>query len=182
MAPSGSSGSTRQASPARRPFVTQGRPDAWDDSGLDGWGEPLDPPVVALSQEQARALLAQGASLSVGQALISQALAGLVIALLWGLVSGRSSSLWSALYGAGVAVLPSAVMAAGVFGLRRAQGVAGLVFWELIKLMLVVGLLALAPTCVPHLDWLAMMVTLVVCLKVVGVALLAWQRREKKIV
>jgi ATP synthase protein I len=32
------------------------------------------------------------------------------------------------------------------------------------------------------LNWVAMLVTMVLCLKVIGVALLVWQRREKKIV
>jgi ATP synthase protein I len=40
-------------------------------------------------------------------------------------------------------------------------------------------MLALSPVLVPSLNWAAMLITMVLCLKVIGVALL-WQGRKKK--
>jgi len=76
-------------------------------------------------------------------------------------------------------VLPSALMARGVFGRRAAGGVGGLLLWEILKLLMVGAMLATAPRWVSPLDWVAMMVTLVLSLKIVGVALLVWHRRTK---
>jgi ATP synthase protein I len=55
----------------------------------------------------------------------------------------------------------------------------GLFVWEFLKLGLTGAMLALAPVWIRPLDWAAMLVTLVLSLKVIGVALLLWQRREK---
>jgi len=54
-----------------------------------------------------------------------------------------------------------------------------LLLWEILKLLMVGAMLATAPRWVSPLDWVAMMVTLVLSLKIVGVALLVWHRRTK---
>ena len=73
-------------------------------------------------------------------------------------------------------------MARGVFGRNAGRGVGGLLVWEILKLGLSGALLALAPVVVRPLDWAALLVTLVLCLKVIGVVLLVWQGRKKNFV
>ena len=137
------------------------------DSGRDSfWGDDVDPPISPLTRAEA-------------QALAAQAVFGVLVALIWGALSQSLASLQSALYGVAVAVLPSALMARGVFGRRAAGGVGGLLLWEILKLLMVGAMLATAPRWVSPLDWVAMMVTLVLSLKIVGVALLVWHRRTK---
>ncbi|MCH8179019.1 MAG: ATP synthase subunit I [Proteobacteria bacterium] len=162
------------------------RPDV-DDSGYDSfWGEDADPPISSLTRTEAQALVARHPSMTVWQALASQALFGVLVALIWGALSRSLPTTLSALYGVAVAVLPSALMARGVFGRRGAssgaQGVGGLLVWEILKLLMVGAMLAMAPVWIVPLDWVAMLVTLVLSLKVVGVALLIWQGRAKKTV
>lgn len=156
------------------------RPDV-DDSGYDSfWGEDADPPISSLTRTEAQALVAKHPSMTVWQALASQAVFGVLVALVWGALSRSLPTTLSALYGVAVAVVPSALMARGVFGRRGAQGVGGLLMWEILKLLMVGAMLAMAPVWIVPLDWVAMLVTLVLSLKVVGVALLIWQRRAKK--
>lgn len=52
--------------------------------------------------------------------------------------------------------------------------------WELLKLGLSGAMLALSPVLLRPIDWAAMLVTLVVCLKVIGVILLMGRGRAKK--
>jgi ATP synthase protein I len=118
--------------------------------------------------------------MTVWRVIAVQALSGLLVALVWGAVSRSTSALWSSLYAVAVVVLPSALMARGVFGRHAGRSVGGLLVWEILKLGLTCALLVLAPKVVRPLDWAALLVTLVLCLKVVGVALLVWQGRNKK--
>lgn len=146
------------------------------------WNRDADVPVRPLTREEAQALLAKHPQLSVWRILAIQALFGVAVALVWGALSQRSSALWSSLYAVLVVVLPGLLMARGVFGRNAGRGVGGLLFWELFKLGFSGALLALAPVVVRPLDWVALLVTLVLCLKVIGVVLLVWQSRKKNFV
>ena len=152
------------------------------------WLEDAGPPVRPLTRQEAQALAARHPSMAVWQVIAAQALFGVLVALVWGALSRSSTSLVSALYGCAVAVVPSALMARGVFGPgvwgggggRGARGgVGGLLIWEILKLCLTGFMLAQAPVWIKPLDWVAMLVTLVLCLKVIGVVLLMWQGRKK---
>ncbi len=150
--------------------------DDWKDTQ---WPEQeSDPPVQPLTRDQAQALLARYPSISPWRVIALQALVGLLVALVWGGVSRDLIALQSSLYGAVVAVLPNVLMVRGVFGPRAGRSVGGLLKWELIKICGAGALLALAPVVIPSLSWAAMLVTMVVCMKVIGVALL-WQGRKK---
>ena len=152
---------------------------AFDDSD---WDQDADIPVRQLTREEAQALIAKQRNLSVWQVLALQAGFGLLVALVWGALSHRTSALWSSLYAVVVVVFPGLLMARGVFGRNAGRGVGGLLVWEVLKLGLSCALLALAPVVVRPLDWIALLVTLVLCLKVIGVALLVWQGRKKNFV
>lgn len=150
------------------------------DFELSDWSKDIDSPVEALTREEAQALIARNPSMSVWQVVAAQALFGLSVALLWGGLSRSVSALLSSLYAVAVVVVPSLLMARGVFGRNARRGVGRLLVWEVLKLGLICALLALAPKLIKPLDWVALMVTLVLVLKVVGVVLLIGQRHEKK--
>ena len=153
--------------------------DGFRDSNPGLWEKDVDPPIRPLTREEAQALVAKHPQLSVWRVLLIQALTGVVVALIWGALSQRSSALWSSLYAVLVVVLPGLLMARGVFGRHAGRSVGGLLFWEIFKLAFSGALLALAPVVVQPLDWVALLVTLVLCLKVIGVVLLVWQGRKK---
>lgn len=97
-----------------------------------------------------------------------------VLAAIW---SGQPHVVWSVAYGGLCSVLPTALMAYGLTssGLSRwvatvAPGVAGaslagLFFWEGVKILFAIALMAAAPRIIPDLSWLALVVGLVVVLK-----------------
>lgn len=150
--------------------------DVWDDDN-----ESAKPPKP-LTREQAQALRAQHPPVSPWRVIAVQAAVGTVVALLaWG-VTGRTEVGWSALYGAGVVVVPGALMARGMTSrlssMSPGASAVSFLLWEFVKIGVAVALLALAPTLVQPLSWPALLVGLVVCIKVYWVALL-WRRPAK---
>ena len=150
------------------------------DFDVSDWSKDTDPPVEPLTREEAQALIAKHPSMSVWQVLAAQALFGVLVALLWGGLSRDVSAFWSSLYATAVVVVPGLLMARGVFGRNARRGVVRLLVWEVLKLGLICALLAMAPQVVQPLNWVALLVTLVLVLKVVGVVLLVGQRRCEK--
>ncbi|MFZ2297426.1 MAG: ATP synthase subunit I [Aquabacterium sp.] len=150
------------------------------DFDVSDWSKDIDPPVEPLTREEAQALIAKHPSMSVWQVLAAQTLFGVLVALLWGGLSRDVSAFWSSLYATAVVVVPGLLMARGVFGRNARRGVGRLLIWEVLKLGLIWALLAMAPQVVQPLNWVALLVTLVLVLKVVGVVLLVGQRRCEK--
>jgi ATP synthase protein I len=151
---------------------------AWKDEDTDGPGEV---PFKALTRENARALAANDPhAVRPWRVVAVMAAVGLGVALIAGAVTGRMEVLWSALYGAGVVVVPAALMARGMTSaLSRMSPVGSAVsfmWWEMVKIGVSVLLLGLAPRIVQPLVWPALLAALVVCIKVYWVAL-AWRRR-----
>lgn len=147
-----------------------------------GWDDEDDPvPVVPLTRAEAEALRERQPSVSAWQVVAAQAVAGvLVAAAAWGL-SGRNAVAWSALYGAAVVVLPSAMLARGVgrlAGTGPMAGAVGFIAWQGVKMVLSLALLLGAVRVVPGLNWPALLVAVVVCLQVNWLALL-WRGRSK---
>lgn len=138
----------------------------------------IEPPVTPLTRDEAQALLARHPPLRVGLLALAQCSVGVLVAAVWWVLSGSRDAALSALFGAAVAVVPSLLMARAVFGSRLGRTVGGLVLWELIKILLVGVMLALAPVLIKPLSWPALLTSLVLCLKVVMVVLL-WQGRRK---
>ena len=108
-------------------------------------------------------------------------------ALVWG------ELVWvvSVFYGGLCALLPSAVMAYGLTGSRWARRHAaqpagavrgvlgGVFFWEGVKILLAIAMLALAPSLIPGLSWVGLLVGLVLVLKVYWLAF--WRRPTVKV-
>lgn len=168
------------------------RPADWDDDGRgeaqeDGADEAA---FKALTREEAQALVALHPPLSPWRVVGAQAAAGGLIIVLWWLgawfagegVLGGFEKARSALCGVAAVVLPNALMAWGMTGLFRGipgAAVLGFMFWELIKIMLAVAMLAAAAKWMPGLYWPALLVGLIGCLKVNWVALLLQGRFSK---
>jgi len=96
---------------------------------------------------------------------------------------GSVSVFWSALYGAGVVVIPAVLMARGMTSRLSSvnAGVSAVSFmlWEFVKIGVSVVLLLLAPRIVEPLVWPALLLAVLVCIKVYWVALL-WRGRMPK--
>jgi ATP synthase protein I len=154
------------------------RKDAWDDED-----EAARRPPKPLTREQAQALRAKDPPVSPWWVIAAQVVVGAVVAVLaWG-ITGRMEMLWSALYGAGVVVVPGVLMARGMTSrlssVSPGASAVSFMLWEFVKIGVSVGLLMLAPKLVQPLSWPALLVGLVVCIKVYWVALL-WRRPAKK--
>ena len=150
---------------------------AFDDDS--DWYHDVDPPVRPLTRPEAQALVAKHPSMSVWRVLGLQTVFGVCVALVWGVLSSQPNTLISALWGVVVVVVPGAFMARGIFGSRLGQSAGGLFVWEFLKLGLTGALMVLGAVWIRPMHWVAMLVTLVLSLKVIGVTLLLWQRRVK---
>ena len=126
----------------------------------------------------------QQGAVSMALVLKAQVLAGLFVAVLAWLVSQKLVSSLSAIYGMLAVVIPGvifvrglqrwqclSVSGAGGSGSHAGGMLAGFFVWELVKIILTVVMLALAPKMVAQLDWLALLAGFVVTLKMHWLAL-----------
>lgn len=142
--------------------------------------EAEDLPYKRLTREEAAALRSRNPSLSPWRVIAAQACLGVLIAAIaWG-VTGTKATLFSALYGALVVVLPGALMARGATSpmsrLSPATGAVSVIFWAMVKMGASVVMLLLASRVVQPLSWPALLVALVGCMQVYWLALL-WRGR-----
>lgn len=151
----------------------------------DSWDDPTDEdsrrPFKRWTREEAAALMAHNPhAVSPWRVIAVQIAVGLAVALVAGLVTSRVEVFWSALYGAGVVVIPGALMARGMTSPLSSMSPVGsavsFMLWQGVKIAVSVVLLMLAVRIVQPLSWPALLVGLVVCIKVYWVAL-AWRRR-----
>ena len=149
-------------------------------SAAGGWDDDSeDPPVKALSPEQAAALKSTLPMLSPWRVLGMQLVVGLLcVAVIW-LWTASGVAMASALYGVAAVVLPNMLLARGMTKrVNSAVGAAaGFMGWEFLKIGASIAMLVLAPKVVPGLSWPALLVTLAVCIKVNWLAL-AWRGRR----
>jgi ATP synthase protein I len=152
------------------------RSDPWADEEEETARLPYEP----LTRAQAQALAARNPSVSPWRVIAVQAVVGVGVAVLCGLITGQMAVLWSALYGAATVVVPGALMARGMTSrlssMSPSTSAAGFMFWEFLKIGVSVVMLMLAHQIVQPLSWPALLVGLVVCIKVYWVALL-WRRK-----
>jgi ATP synthase protein I len=164
--------------------------DRWDDK--DGaarqGGSSADAPAVfrSLTREEAQALRDREPSLSPWRVIGTQAVVGVVMALLAGMYTALFAAdknwAWSVLYGAATVVVPGALMARGMTSrlssMNPGTSAVSFMAWEMMKIGVSVAMLVLAPKLVQPLSWPALLVSLVVCMKVYWIALL-WRGRKK---
>jgi ATP synthase protein I len=153
------------------------RSDSWDDAA----DEDGERPFKRWTREEAQALKVRDPhTVSPWRVIAVQIAVGLVVAVLAGLVTGRMEGFWSALYGAGVVVVPGVLMARGMTSPLSSVSPVGsavsFMLWQGVKIGVSIVLLILAARIVKPLSWPALLAGLVVCIKVYWVAL-AWRRR-----
>lgn len=137
-----------------------------------------------LTSEEAKAWRQTQRKVSVWRVVLLQICASAVFGASAMLVTGRLPIGWSAFYGGASVALPSAVMAWGMTSSRLGRvlsvfpsgSLGGLVFWEGVKVLLVVVALLFAPAVVSELSWLALLAGLVVVLKVYWLAFFVMSR------
>ena len=126
-----------------------------------------------LTAQQAQEWRRRQPPLSVWRIVAAQALVAVLVALLAWWLTQRVQVAWSAAYGGLSVVLPAALFARGMARKRTSAGaaMAGLMGWELVKIVLTVAMLAAAPRLVPGLSWLALLAGMVVTMKTYWLAL-----------
>lgn len=158
--------------------VLKHRNDRWDDDKNEPAGAV---PFKALSREEAEVLRAKDPPLSPWRVIVVQAGVGVVVALIALLLTGRPEVGWSALYGAATVVIPGALMARGMTSklssVSPGASAVSFMFWEAVKILVSLAMLALAPKLVQPLSWPALLVALVLCMKVYWLAL-SWRGRK----
>ncbi|OOG45197.1 ATP synthase subunit I [Polaromonas sp. A23] len=136
-----------------------------------------------LTREEAQQLRKNHPQVSLWHVLVGQFVAGVLVALLAWILTGKQSAGWSALYGSLAVVIPAALFARGLTGkvwsMNPGTAVAGFFLWEMVKVALTLAMLFAAPRLVSMLSWPIMLVGLVVTMKVSWFALFLAARHKK---
>ena len=144
---------------------------AWDVE--DAAREELKP-LTREEVQQLRTTTSLGPLVSLWRVLAGQLAAGVVVAVLAWALTGKQSAGLSALYGSLAVVIPAVFFARGLSRQRTASGansaLVGFMVWELVKVVLTVAMLIVAPGVVSQLSWLALLAGFVVTMKVYWVA------------
>ena len=135
--------------------------------------------IVPLTAEQVRQVKAANPSISPWWVVLGQmVVGGLTVLVAWMLFGGLIAK--SVSWGVLAVVLPAALFARGLTGqfARANPGAAVLSFfvWELVKILVTVGVLLTAHRLVDGLSWPAMLVGLIITIKVYWLAL-AFKRK-----
>jgi ATP synthase protein I len=162
--------------------ATQPAADAWSD---EAQAEDFKP----LTRQEAQQWRARQPAVSAWRVVGWQLALMVLAALLGGVLSQRLSVAWSVAYGGLCIALPTALMAYGltssplsralaaVFPGMARLSLAGVLFWEGVKVLLALVMLWLAPQVVPDLSWLGLVAGLVVVLKAYWLAF--WQQNRR---
>lgn len=167
----------------RRLMMNRAPTDFDEDRDPEGDFKPLD-------AQAARQLTATLPRLVPWKLLVWQLVGALVLALLAWLWSGRAAVVLSVAYGALAVMLPAVLLVQGMVGLQRAQGkdaaMALIVFMacEFGKIVLTVVLLLVAPRILGgQLNWLGLLISVIVTLKMYWIALVVqFRSRNRNIV
>jgi ATP synthase protein I len=144
----------------------------------DPWQDEQDAPAAPpMSRAEVQSLLLRKPQVSVWRVVVLQVVVGLLVALFsWFFAAGKLSVVLSALYGAAIIALPSALFALSIqlwlSKLKPGVAVYGFALGELLKIGLTIVLLFIAPRIVQPLSWAAMLIAIVVTLQVYWVALI----------
>jgi len=151
----------------------------------DTANEGLEPEFKPLSAEQAQAWRQHNPQASPWRVLFLQVGVGALMALLTGLFTGKWNLAMSSAWGSVAVVIPAVVFVRALSRqMRRTQpgsALMGLMVWELVKIVLTVALLLVAPKVISELSWLALVAGFVVTMKVYWLAMaLGWMQRKSK--
>jgi ATP synthase protein I len=155
----------------------------WD--GEDSANEVFETDFKPLTAEQAQAWRQQHPMASPWRVVLLQVLVGGLMAALTGWVSGQLRLAASVAWGVVAVVIPAVVFVRALsrqMRMRQAgSALVGLFVWELVKIVLTVALLLVAPKVISDLSWLALVAGFVVTMKVYWLAMaLGWMQRKSK--
>jgi len=155
------------------------------DNTSDAADEGLEPEFKPLTAEQAQAWRQQNPVVSPWRVLALQVVVGALVAALTGLVSGQFRLTASAAWGSVAVVIPAVVFVRALSRQMRrtpsGSALVGLFVWELVKIILTVALLLVAPKVVSDLSWFALVAGFVVTMKVYWLAMaLGWMQPKSK--
>jgi ATP synthase protein I len=151
----------------------------------DAVDEGVEPDFKPLSAEEAQTWRQHNPQVSPWRVLFLQTGVGALLALLTGLVTGQFHLAASVAWGAVAVVIPAVVFVRALSRqMRRTQSgsaLVGLFVWELVKIILTVALLLVAPKVISELSWFALVAGFVVTMKVYWLAMaLGWMQRKSK--
>ena len=145
----------------------------WDDA--ESADDGLEPDFKPLTPDQAAAWRQRHPTTSPWRVLALQVLVGVAVAVLTGVVSGQLRLAASVAWGVVSVVVPGVVFARALARQMRLKqagsALAGLFVWELVKVVLTVALLLVAPKVIAGLSWLALVAGFVVTMKVYWLAM-----------
>ena len=137
-----------------------------------------------LTAEQAQTLREQNPAISPWGVVAGQVIVGILVALLSWVVTGSQTVGVSAACGALAVIVPAALFARGVTGqfasVNAGSAVLSFFVWELVKILVTVGIMYAAYRLVSGLSWLAMLVGLILTMKVYWIAL-GFKRKPKPV-
>jgi len=132
--------------------------------------------VKRLTKQEAQALRELQLPISPWRVIRLQVVVGFAVTLLAWLFTLKAAVAWSAAYGALAVVLPAMLFARGLMSqfssINAMTAGFGFFVWEAVKISVSVAMLVAAPKMVDELNWLAMLISLIVTMKVYWVALL----------
>ena len=148
----------------------------------DGVSEPEYKPLTAA---EAQVWRLKNPALSPWRIIGLQAGVGMAMVVLTWLLTDGSGLVASVAWGVMAVVIPAMVFARALNRQMRTGNpkvaLVGLFMWELVKIVLTVALMLLAPKMMPDLNWLALVASFVVTIKVYWLAMaLGWMQRKSK--
>jgi ATP synthase protein I len=151
----------------------------------DAVDEDLANDFKPLSAEEAQVWRQNNPQASPWRVLLLQLAVGALMALLVGFITGQVHLAASSAWGAVAVVVPAMVFVRALSRqMRRKQlhsALLGLIVWELVKVVLTVALLLVAPKVIANLSWFALVAGFVVTMKVYWLAMaLGWMQRKSK--
>jgi ATP synthase protein I len=151
----------------------------------DAADDGFEPDFKPLTPEEAQAWRQSNPQASPWRVLWLQVGVGGLLALLMGLTTGQPHLAASAAWGSVAVVIPAVVFVRALSRqMRRTQPgsvLVGLFVWELVKIVLTVALLLVAPKVISDLSWFALVAGFVVTMKVYWLAMaLGWMQRKSK--
>ena len=138
-----------------------------------------------LTRQEAEIVRSRIQPVSMVQVLAVQVVAGVLVAMISWVVTGRQDVGWSVFYGALAVIVPAALFARGLSRQKTVLGagsaLVGFFVWELVKIGTTVAMLLVAPRLVPQLSWLALLAGFVVTMKVYWLATWLQLARTKSV-
>jgi ATP synthase protein I len=142
-----------------------------------------DTEFAVLTAEQAQEWRKRNPTLSPWKVIALQAAIGFLVASITGVVFGSSAVAWSAAYGSGAVILPACMFAYSIRLRKRSDwggAMSRFAIWQVAKLILTIALLAMAPSVVQGLNWLALLGGFVVTMKAIWLAVWVLPKLQKQ--